>query len=163
MKELGSYLKEVRESNGVSIDEAADDLDIDVFLLESLEDGNIRAFKDVLGIRDIVKAYSKYLGLKSEEVLDEFNDFLFEHTSKISLNDILEAEKEEKNKSKEIHSPYTYTKKKKISHSKLKLLAIWVLFIFALIIFFVVLYRPKKEPIVNELLIGSGIYEKFTK
>ena len=53
MKELGNYLKTTREANGVSIDEAADDLNIDVFLLESLEEGNTRAFKDMLGVRDM--------------------------------------------------------------------------------------------------------------
>ena len=33
MKELGEYLKETRINNGVSIDEAAQDLNIDSFLL----------------------------------------------------------------------------------------------------------------------------------
>ena len=55
MKELGQYLKETRTNNGVSIDEAAQDLNIDSFLLESIEDGNTRAFKDMLGVRDIVR------------------------------------------------------------------------------------------------------------
>lgn len=116
MKELGEYLKEVRESNGVSIEEASDDLEIDSFLLENLEEGNVRAFRDVLGMKDKIKAYAKYLGLDPEEIADEFNDFLFEHTSKISLSDILAVEKE-KNKGKEetvkkMSSPYTIVKQK---------------------------------------------------
>lgn len=86
MKELGEYLKETRINNGVSIEEASDDLNIDSFILENLEAGNIRAFKDVLGIKEKIKAYAKYLGLNPEDVADEFNDFLFEHTSKISLS-----------------------------------------------------------------------------
>ena len=119
MKELGEYLKEVRESNGVSIEEASDDLEIDSFLLENLEEGNVRTFRDVLGMKDKIKAYAKYLGLDPEEIADEFNDFLFEHTSKISLSDILAVEKE-KNKGKEetvkkMSSPYTIVKQKKLN------------------------------------------------
>ena len=58
MKELGEYLKETRENNGVSIDEAADDLNIDSFLLENLEEGNVRAFRDVLSMKEKVKEYA---------------------------------------------------------------------------------------------------------
>ena len=94
MKELGQYLKETRINNSVSIDEAAQDLNIDSFLLESIEEGNIKAFKDVLSMKEKVKDYAKYLGLKPDEVIDEFNDYLFEKTSKISLQDIMDAEKE---------------------------------------------------------------------
>ena len=155
MKELGNYLKETREANGVSLDEAADDLKIDRFLLEGLEEGNIRAFKDVLGIRDIVKVYSKYLGLKPEEVIEEFNDFLFEHTSKISLEDILEEEKKQKEAPKKIASPYTAIKIKKKHSSKLKILLIWFILLLILISVVVLLHRPPKENIINELVIGS--------
>ena len=157
MKELGSYLKEKREANGVSVDEAADDLKIDVFLLESLEDGNTRAFKDLLGIREIVKEYSKYLGLNSEEVIEEFNDFLFEHTSKISLKDIMEAEKKEEQKANEVSSPYTYIRKRKHSVVKLKVLGVWLALILLLILIVILIYMPKSEPIVTELMIGSGL------
>ena len=72
MKELGQYLKETRINKGVSIDEAAQDLNIDSFLLESIEEGNVRAFKDVLSMKDKIKDYAKYLGLKPEDVIDEF-------------------------------------------------------------------------------------------
>jgi cytoskeletal protein RodZ len=159
LKELGNYLKEARENNGVSIDEAADDLKIDKFLLESLEEGNIRAFKDVLGIRDIVKVYSKYLGLDPEEVIEEFNDFLFEHTSRISLDDILEAEKKAKEPVQKIASPYTYhiKTKKKIKLSKLGLVFFWMLMVAVLIGFVFIISRPNKEKVVTELMIGSVV------
>ncbi len=163
MKELGNYLKTTRESNGVSIDEAADDLKVDAFILESLEEGNTRAFKDMLKIRDLVKDYSKYLGLKSEEVIDEYNDFLFEHTSKISLKDIMEAEKKEEQKAASISSPYTYIRKRKMNWKKVKAVGIWLLIMIILILIVVVTHIPKKDPIVTELMIGSEYIEKFTK
>ena len=163
MKELGNYLKTTREANGVSIDEAADDLKVDTFILESLEEGNTRAFKDMLKIRDLVKEYSKYLGLKSEEVIDEYNDFLFEHTSKISLKDIMEAEKKDVQKAASISSPYTYIRKRKVNWKKIKVIGLWLLILVVLILLVVISYMPKKEPIVTELKIGSECIEKFTK
>ena len=139
MKEIGEYLKETRINNGVSIDEAAEDLNISAIQLENMEEGNVRAFKDVFSLRDLVKTYSKYLGLDSENIMDEFNDFLFEHTSKISLEDIKEArqmkiEKEQEEKEKKIASPYT-----KIKRQKIKTLPILIgLLVVAIILAFIV-------------------------
>ena len=114
MKELGEYLRETRENNYVSIAEAAEDLKIPEITISNIESGNTRAFRDMYELKDKVKEYAKYLGLDPEKVVDEFNDFLFEHTSKISLKDILEAEEEEKSKeeAKKVASPYTAVKKK---------------------------------------------------
>ena len=84
MKELGEYLKRTRIKNGVSLTEACEDLEISTSHLENIEIGNIRAFKDVYELRDDVKSYAKYLGLDADKVVDEFNGFLFQHTSKIS-------------------------------------------------------------------------------
>ena len=46
-------------------------------------------------------------------MLDDFNEYLFEQTSKISLEEIEEArrEKEEREKNMKILSPYTITQK----------------------------------------------------
>ena len=76
MKEIGNYLKQTRIHNGVSLEEASDDLNIPRDDLENLEEGNVRAFKDVYDLKDLVKSYSKYLGLNPDKVLDEFNDFI---------------------------------------------------------------------------------------
>ena len=100
MKDLGEYLQDVRRENGVSLEEAASDLDVDEALLENIEDGNIRAFKDIYYLKDLIKEYAKYLGLPSLKIQDEFNDFLFEHTSKISLDDIMNAKKKKEEEEK---------------------------------------------------------------
>lgn len=153
MKELGQYLKETRVNNGVSIDEAAQDLNIDGFLLESIEEGNTRAFKDVFSMKDKIKEYAKYLGLKPEEVMDEFNDFLFEKTSKISLQDILDSdnEKNKQNESKKISSPYTIVKPKKRNKKPILYgICLFVIIILLVLIVFNIV-RPKKEKITNEL------------
>lgn len=167
MKELGEYLKETRENNGVSIEEASDDLNIDSFLLESLEEGNVRAFRDVLSIKDKVKSYAKYLGLDPEEVIDEFNDFLFEHTSKISLSDILEAEKErnkaKQQETKKVSSPYTIVKQKKVNKKAIYICLSSILLFMIIIVTVINLIRPKEEKITNELLDKNvkGDYYEF--
>ena len=112
MKELGEYLKEKRKENGVGLEEAAEDLNLSRDDIENIEAGNIRAFRDVLKLKVMVKDYAKYLGLDSEKIVDEFNDFLFEHTSKISLEDILEAKQKKEEEEKKIVSPYTKSTKK---------------------------------------------------
>ena len=115
MKELGEYLKRTRISNGVSLTEACEDLDFSTSHLENIESGNVRAFKDVYELKDSIKLYAKYLGLDPNKVVDEFNGFLFQHTSRISLDDIKAAQKksdEEKNKNS---SPYTMEYKEKFN------------------------------------------------
>ena len=79
MKELGEYLKDVRINNGVSLEEAAEDNELSASQLENIENGNIKAFKDVYKLKEYMKNYAKYLGLDPNEVADEFNEFLFEH------------------------------------------------------------------------------------
>lgn len=119
MKELGSFLKRARISNGVSLDEAASDLSLSITQLENIEGGNTKAFKDIYELKEHMISYTKYLGLNPEEVLDVFNEFLFEKTSKISLDDIREAEQKEANKiqeeKKEIKSPYTLIRRRKLN------------------------------------------------
>ncbi len=157
MKELGAYLKEVRKSHGVSLEEASDDLGLSVMELENMESGNTRAFKDIYHLRHLLQDYAKYLGLNKEEVTEEFNDFLFEHTSKISLEDILEAKKIKTEEEKKIASPYTIPHKKKINIAPI-VLAILILFLCILLAILIV-REINKEPIRTSELKGSIIDE----
>lgn len=68
MKEIGEYLKETRIEAGVSLDEAAEDLNLSENVLENIESGNVRAFKDIYALKDDVIAYAKYLGIDSEKI-----------------------------------------------------------------------------------------------
>ena len=115
MKEIGLRLKLKREENGVSLEEAASELNMRVSQLENIENGKKDEFKDVFSLKYFIRDYAKYLGLDGEEVLDDFNEYLFEQTSKISLEEIEEAkrEKEEREKDLKILSPYTKTTKDK--------------------------------------------------
>lgn len=109
MREIGEKLKEKREENGLSIEEVANDLKLKPAQVESVENGDKDSFKDVSDIKNIIMEYSKYLGLDGEELVDEFNEYMFDCTSKISVGAIKEA----KSKEKEVSSPYTVKKSNK--------------------------------------------------
>jgi len=150
LKEIGEYLRAERRKNGVSLSEASEDLGINSSLLEAMEDGNFKAFKDIFELKDYIRSYAKYLGLDGEKLLDEFNDFIFEKTSKISLDDIKKATSEP-DKVKRVTSPYT-----KIKHTRYDLapivLVVTVLLLISLVIY-IVLKVAKDEPkISHELL-----------
>jgi cytoskeletal protein RodZ len=161
MKELGEYLKRTRISNGVSIAEAAEDLELSTSHIENIESGNVRAFKDVYNLKEQIKLYAKYLGLNPEKIVDEFNGFLFEHTSKISLDDIKAAQKKQEEKEKKTRSPYTIEYKKKISFWVfVGGLALFLLFV--LLLYFVISNANKAPARVDELKPFGGrenIYE----
>ena len=106
MIDIGLKLKEKREENGVSIEEAAEDLKVRPKQILSLEEGKKDDFKDVVFLKYLIRDYSKYLGLDSEKMVDEFNEFLFDFTSRIPVEEIEEAKKEKK-ENKKITSPYT--------------------------------------------------------
>ena len=115
MKEIGLTLKETRETMGLSIEEVANDLKLRPSQIENIEEGNTDAFQDVFYLKYFIRDYAKYLGLKYEDLVDEFNEYLFDYTSKISLDDIKKVKKkiERNNKKspKKIASPYTIDKK----------------------------------------------------
>ena len=121
MKDIGNKLKEARESIGVSIEEAAEDLKMRPSQIENIEAGNMEAFQDIFYLKYFIRDYSKYLGLNKEEMVDEFNEYLFDYTSKISLDDIKNAKnslkEKDKKKEKKVISPYTLEVKKRISIS----------------------------------------------
>ncbi|MBQ3306857.1 MAG: helix-turn-helix domain-containing protein [Bacilli bacterium] len=145
MKELGDYLKRVRISNGVNLTEACEDLGFSTSQLENIESGNVKAFKDVYELRDYVKNYSKYLGLNPDKIVDEFNGFLFQHTSKISLEDIKVAQKKkEELLEKKVKSPYTMEYKEKVSIWPVIYITLGIFFLSLLV--YVILTNINKVP-----------------
>ncbi len=132
MKEIGEKLREARESMGVSIEEVASDLKLRPSQIENIEEGNMEAFKDIFYLKYFIRDYSKYLGLSYEDMIDDFNEYLFDHTSRISLDDIKKAKKKiKKDKNKKIASPYTLERKPKF---KVSISFIYILIIILLIL-----------------------------
>ena len=137
MKEIGEALREQRESIGITIEEAAADLKLKPSQIEDIESGNKDAFPDIFYLKYFIGDYSKYLGLNYEDMIDEFNEFLFDYTSKISIDDIKKARKQvELNKAKEekrIASPYTMERKRKYNYSKILFIIVLIILIIGVI------------------------------
>ena len=114
MKEIGEKLKEARENMGISMEEVSSDLNVNIKQIENIESGNMEAFKDIFYLKYFIRDYAKYLGLNKEDLVDEFNEYLFDYTSKLSLEEIKKAQKEEKKDKieKKIKSPYTIERKR---------------------------------------------------
>ena len=136
LKDIGAKLKEARESIGVSVEEAAEDLKLKVSQIENLEAGNMEAFQDVFYLKYFIKDYAKYLGLKHEDLVDEFNEYLFDYTSKISIEDVKKKQENYEEKAT-IHSPYT--KKLKEPFKLSSIIPYIIIIIIAVIIAFIVL------------------------
>ena len=163
MKELGQELHQLRKSNGVSREEASNDLGITTKELECLENGNFKVFKDVYELKKVILNYAKYLGLDENKILDEFNDFLFEKTSKISKDSIKEIKKNEEVEEK-VSSPYTKLGKEKHDYAPIVLLIVILVFI-SLVVYLVLSFLKNKNDS-NDVAFINGkevIGYEFTK
>ena len=161
MKDIGEKLKSKRISTGISVEEAAEDLNYKVSQLEDIETGNYKGFKDKFVLKTIVSDYSKYLGLDVEEIIDEFNDFVFESTSKIPLDEIEKAsKKKEKSEDAKIASPYTATEEKnKIPTILYIIIALIIIAVVVVFVYFKFL-RPKANSSFDVSYNIGDVYEE---
>lgn len=156
MKEIGEKLKEARESMGITTSEAAEDLKLEIDQIENLENGNMENFKDIYYLKYLIRDYSKYLGLNKEDLVNEFNEYLFDYTSKISLEDIKKAKSIVKQEDDKIKSPYTVEHKTKAPIVNFILYGIVVLLL-VLILVFVIREFTKKDDDNSEAIVMSYI------
>lgn len=160
MKEIGEKLKQARESMGITVEEAAGDLKIRASQIENIEEGEKDEFNDVFYLKMFIKNYSKYLGLDYDKMVEEFNEYLFDFTSKISIDDIKKAEKEQKKKQKKlktvkISSPYTVEKQERQVPRFLIILGI-VLFIVIVIYMCVLFFIKEPDEVTNTIVKSEG-------
>ena len=137
MNEIGRLFRITREEAGVSIAEASKDLDIKEIILENIEDGNIGCFKDIFVLRDNIYNYSKYLGIDSDKVMNDFNEYMFEYTSKIPIKKIEQQIESAIQEKREIISPYTKEVKRYNRHFYILLYSVFVL-VFMITVFWCV-------------------------
>ena len=157
MKEIGEKLKETRESIGISIEEAAEDLKLEQSQIINIENGNIEAFQDVFNLKYFIRDYAKYLGLDKENLIDEFNEYLFDYTSKLSLDDIKKETKRKKEAEHKIRSPYTIEKK---NDRNLQIIAyIALLLLLAIICYLLYTLVTDDKDKENDNIVYGGIYE----
>lgn len=165
MKDIGSQFEEKRREIGIKLEEAASDLEITVAQLENLEDGNVNAFKDIFFLKELIKKYAIYLNLDDNKIMEEFNDFVFDFTSKIPVEEIEEKVKEivtqnEKETRKKISSPYT---RKKVRKAKLRPVYVFTLVTVLLVSITFILLNVflNKQKEIN--YVGSEMFNEYTK
>ena len=139
MKEIGEQLKKAREGMNISVEEVSEDLKTRPSQIENLEAGNRDAFDDIFYLKYLIRDYAKYLGLNKEELVDEFNEYLFDLTSRLSLEDIKIAKKNIK-EAKSVKSPYTLEKKSRPILVPMLIYILIVVLVVSIIYFFVNLY-----------------------
>lgn len=164
MKEIGEKLKEARESMGITIEEAATDLKLRPSQLENIEEGNKDEFKDIFYLKMFIKNYSKYLGLDSDAMVEEFNEYLFDFTSKISIDDIKKAEKEKIKKEKKlktvkISSPYTVEKKQQTTIPRFLIIGGIVVLLVIIVYVVVLMLTKEEEKVSNTIVMEERVYE----
>lgn len=167
MKEIGEKLKETRESMGITIEEASVDLKLRPSQIENIEEGNRSAFKDVFYLKMFIKNYSKYLGLDYDEMVEEFNEYLFDFTSKISIEDIKKAEKEQRKKEKnlktfKISSPYTVEKQQQKSIPRFLIVGGIVLLIVIIIYLAILIFDKDDEEVSNTIVMEGVVIHELT-
>lgn len=156
MKDIGSELEAARLAMGISIDEAAEDLKLKPSQLENIEKGNHDAFRDVFELKQAIRDYAKYLSLEYEKLEDEFNEFVFEYTSKIPLDEIAKANEEKKVEKREIMSPYTLEYKRQFSF--LNIVIVFLLLVISSFIVYIIYNNIENKE--NDTLTSLTYYIK---
>ncbi len=134
MNSVGQELKKERELRGISLKEIADTTKINIRYLRALEEDNFDMLPGNFFIKSIIKAYSGYIGLEEEVILDHFH-----HT--------IQTKKEEtKEQPKEQIPPTEVPRKFKLF---LRIAGYSIIFIIALVIIFFLL-KGKKSFSINE-------------
>lgn len=152
MKEIGERLKETRESIGISIEEVSEDLKLSQEQIINIENGNVDAFKDIFNLKYFIRDYAKYLGLDKEEIVDDFNEYLFDYTSKLSLEDI-KKEVSLKDDGPRIQSPYTLESKDE--RKKLIITYIIMGILLVVISYFVVNMIVDNDDNIDQIVMGD--------
>ena len=81
----------LRKSAGISLEEVSNDINIPVIALEQIEAGTLGSFEDIYVLKRYLVDYAKYLGYDTDKVIKEFNEYMFDHTSKIPSQEIVAA------------------------------------------------------------------------
>lgn len=153
MEVIGEKLKASREEKGLSLEEVSEDLKIEVKYLKNIESGNRNSFDDIFVLKNYIYDYSKYLGLDAEKIVEEFNEFVFEYTSKIPSDAIerISKQKEEEESARGAMSPYTIVDRKNYK-KQFVIVAVVILLIIAMLIIFKVTGNTESDLVLSALI-----------
>lgn len=156
MNEIGEILQSSREKAGVSIEEASKDLGVKAEIITNIEEGKAGAFKDIYELKEYISAYAKYLGLDVGKIIDEFNEYMFEYTSKIPIKEIEKTIeiKIKEDKTTKVASPYTKASKK---HNSFIYVMIYILVFLMLVL---VIVWSVKQVTIDQIVTTSISYRR---
>lgn len=115
LDKFAEELREQREKSGITIQQIAAKTRIDKKFLEAIDQGNF-SFLPELYVKAFIKEYAKVIGLDEEETIKKF---LIAREGK-DYNEVLEQEKLEKEKLKEIKKQETIQPKQTVKPSPVK-------------------------------------------
>ena len=132
----------------MSLEEVSEDLKISVNDLINIEAGNRGAFSDIFLLKKNIYDYAKYLGLDYDKFIEDFNEYVFESTSRIPVDVIerISKQKEKEEANREAISPYTIDNSSK-QNKKIVLFAIIALLVIISIISIVIIYKNNNEEV----------------
>ena len=148
MEVIGERLKTKRKKKSLSLEEVSEDLKISVNDLINIEAGNRGAFSDIFLLKKNIYDYAKYLGLDYDKFIEDFNEYVFESTSRIPVDVIerISKQKEKEEANREAISPYTIDNSSK-QNKKIVLFAIIALLVIISIISIVIIYKNNNEEV----------------
>ena len=85
---IGSRLKQIRLSKGISLEEAYKNTKMHMDVLKAIEDNKLDSFSAVY-IKGFLKIYAQYLGINPQEILQQYQDMFLAKDQKIILKDDL--------------------------------------------------------------------------
>ena len=148
MEVIGERLKTSREEKSLSLEEVSEDIRISVNDLINIEAVNRGAFSDIFLLKKNIYDYAKYLGLDYDKFIEDFNEYVFESTSRIPVDVIerISKQKEKEEANREAISPYTIDNSSK-QNKKIVLFAIIALLVIISIISIVIIYKNNNEEV----------------
>ena len=107
-----------------------------------------------LAAEEYIYEYAKYLGLDYDKLVEEFNEFMFEYTSKIPTEVIerISKQKEDEEKNKGALSPYTIVNRR--NYKKPIMIGIVVLL---LILSIFVIFKIREDNNQNDIVLSALI------
>lgn len=154
MEIIGERLKSSREEHGLSLEEVSEDLKISVEELNNIEEGKRGAFSDIFLLKKYIHDYAKYLGLDYDKFIEDFNEYVFEYTSKIPVDVIerISKQKEKEENNKPTLSPYT-VERNNVNKTKIIILSLIVLVVIGGLIAFFTIRNKDNET--HDLVMSS--------
>ena len=99
MKEIGEYLRKVREEKKISLKDVQEATKISMRYLEAIDRGDFNGIPGEVYRKGFLVNYANMIGLDGQEILQKYNDLRTNQEEQIRLAQIA-REEEEKNRSK---------------------------------------------------------------